>query len=378
MDKIYHLDSDWENIEEIIPFGYGRIGRRVIGKLEEHFRIPFIIDNNPEWVTKKTNYPIYSLNAAKEFVGNRKIVVTTTDHMYLSAKRDLEDAGFVENKNFCILSHFFGEWHMKYKNLLYISKIDTIITSRCTLPCPHCSMHIHDCDMPMDYPLEKLCKNFDIAFKVIDYVMEYSLFGGEPFIYKDLDKLITYLMSNYGDKIGRLVLITNGNVKPTEEIWDVLVRYNVMLSISNYTHRYNYKETQEAFLAKVQEKGIEYSFNDELIWKNVGYPESPANIPDNKAREHFKICGHSTFSINEGRLYFCDSMYGAEVNTGYHTKPDDIVDIENYIRDYGIDETKRRILEYIEGNINDLGCPSYCQLCRGVGDDNDLIIEAGS
>lgn len=201
-----------------------------------------------------------------------------------------------------------------------MSKVDTIITSRCSLPCPHCSMYTGYCRNRTDYPLKALCDNFDVAFSVVDYVMEYCLFGGEPLIYKELVTLIEYLMSNYGSRIGRLVLISNGNARLTNEICEVLKKYNVMISVSDYTHKYNYKETQNALIKKLKEYSIEYSFNRELVWKDTGYPDNPMNVPDELAKNHFKACGHSCFSINNKTLYYCDSLFGAEVNTQYKTK----------------------------------------------------------
>lgn len=377
MEKIYKLDLSWENIIEIIPFGYGRIGRRVIKKLKENFKIPFIIDNNPEWQNHKSEDIIKTLDQASNQIENRKIVVLTTELPYIAIKKLLEEKGYIENKDFCILSRFIGEWYMRYKNQLCISKIDTIITSRCTLSCPHCAMYISKCKNKLDYPIKDLCKNFDIVFSTVDYVMEYSLFGGEPLIYKDLLKLIRYLMDNYGNRIGRLVLISNGKADLSEELLCTLKEYDVMIAISNYIY-YDYSKIQKKLINQLDAKTIEYSYNDELIWKDMGYPDKPAKIPDREAKKHFKNCGHSTFCINNGILYFCDAMFGAEVNTGYKTREDDVVDIQKYVEVYGIEKTKKRMFQYIMGDINELGCPSFCQQCKGVGADNTDIITAGT
>lgn len=378
MEQFFKLDNSWNNITEIIPFGYGRIGRRVIKKLRENFEIPFVIDNNPEWQIQQHGEVIKTFNQVKEKIKGRKIVVLTTEMPYISIKTLLEEYGYKENVDFCILSRFIGEWYMKCKNQLCISKIDTIITSRCTLPCPHCAMYIQVCNNKMDYPLEELCRNFDLVFSVIDYVMEYSLFGGEPLIYKDLPELINYLMRNYGNRIGRLVLISNGKANPSEMLMDMLQKYDVMISISNYTHYYDYEKIQKKLIDKLDKRGIEYSFNNELIWKDMGYPYKPANIPDMEARKHFKTCGHSTFCINNGILYYCDAMFGAEVNTGYNTKPSDVINIREYTEMNGINKTKMRMLQYIMGDVNKQGYPSFCQMCKGIGDDNSDIIVAGS
>ncbi len=378
MEQIFKLDSSWENITEIIPFGYGRIGRRVIKKLKENFYISFIIDNNLEWQDKETEEIIKTFDQAKRYIKGKKIVVLTTELPYISIKALLEENGYIENKDFCILSRFLGEWYMKCKNQLCISKIDTIITSRCTLSCPHCAMYIPQCKNKMDYPLDELCGNFDIAFSAIDYVMEYSLFGGEPLIYKELSKLIEYLMSHYGHRIGRLVVISNGKAKLSEEVLNTFQKYHILVAISNYVYFNDYREIQNELIKQLDNKKIEYSFNDELVWKDMGYPDRPANISDQEARKHFKTCGHSTFCINNGILYFCDAMFGAEVNTGYKTRETDVIDIQKNIKLYGMEKTKMRMLRYIMGDINELGCPSFCQQCMGVGADNTDVIIAGS
>lgn len=378
METNNKLDNSWANITEIIPFGYGRIGRRVMKKLNEMFTIPFIIDNNFENLVNDYGIEIISLKKARERIQGKKIVVTTTDLFYNSIKAELNDIGLVENKDYCLFSYFVSEWCMQYKGELYVSKIDTIITSRCTLPCPHCGMYIHRCSNKKDYSLNELCDNFDLTFKTIDYIIEYSLFGGEPLIYKDLPKLISYLMDNYGNRIGRLVLITNGNVNPSNETYECLEKYDVMLSISDYTHRYDYNNVLKKFVEELKTRKIEYSFNRELIWKDLGYPDNPANYTKEDANRHFRDCGHSTFCINEGRLYFCDGMYGAEVNTGFKTDESDVVDIKKMLAEADLISIKKRIIEYIKGEINELGCPSFCRICRGVGEDNNYVIEVGS
>ena len=151
-----------------------------------------------------------------------------------------------------------------------------------------------------------------------------------------------------------------------------------MIAISNYVHFNDYSDIQKRLVSQLDDREIEYSFNDELEWKDMGYPDRSANIPNCAARKHFKTCGHSTFCINNGILYFCDAMFGAEVNTGYNTKDSDVVNIRKYIQKYGLAEVKERIFQYIQGDINELGCPSFCQQCKGVGADNVDVILAGS
>ena len=40
------LSEDWNDLIEIIVYGYGRVSVRNIGKLQQDFQIKYIIDNN--------------------------------------------------------------------------------------------------------------------------------------------------------------------------------------------------------------------------------------------------------------------------------------------------------------------------------------------
>ena len=56
MDEIFCLSNDWKEIgdsAELIPFGMGRIGRRVISSLMNEFDIPFLIDNREKQDLKR-------------------------------------------------------------------------------------------------------------------------------------------------------------------------------------------------------------------------------------------------------------------------------------------------------------------------------------
>lgn len=374
---LFRLDESWGRVDTIIPFGYGRVGRRALPKLREMFRIPFVIDNGG-CRQDAEGIRIYDLTKGIAQRKEEKIVVLTVGTAYESIKRELERCHLKEYKDFCILERFLGEWHLKYRNELFLSKIDTVLTSRCTLSCGHCAMFVPHCKDKKDCEPERLFRNFDALFGGVDYVLEYTLMGGEPLIYSGLEKVITYLSDHYGKRIGQIVLISNGNADPSDELLVVLKKKGVMISISDYTKQSNYKKTLDRLTARLDKMGIPYSFNAEMEWKDHGYPLNPYNYSDEEMPKHMVACGHSTHSMNDGKLYYCDAMYGAEVNTGYATEPDDILDFNEARVDMRESEWKRRILEYCMGNVGEKGFPSFCSRCGGIGEDNRNVVPAGT
>ena len=179
VENIFKLSDDWGDLTEhgtIVPFGVGRIGRRVIPSLMEEFDIPFLIDNG---CCKESVYGLNVLNLKQAVTylreKNLKVVVTTVFYSYKKIKQEMESLGFIENRDFCILERFAEEWNLRWRNKCVLSKIDTVITSRCTLRCKNCNLFISHAPVQCDIDLKRLKKNFDIFFESVDYVYEYTL-----------------------------------------------------------------------------------------------------------------------------------------------------------------------------------------------------------
>ena len=94
MESIFKLSDDWGDLTEegtIIPFGVGRIGRRVIPVLMREFDVPFLIDNGYH-EEKICGLDILSLKQAVTYLKERhlKIVVTTVFYAYEKIKQELD------------------------------------------------------------------------------------------------------------------------------------------------------------------------------------------------------------------------------------------------------------------------------------------------
>jgi len=377
MGQLYKLDNSWREVKTIIPFGYGRVGKRTLPTLQQMFSIPFVIDNNPKCV-QNNQVEIHDLKTALNKRNNEKIVVLTVGRVYTKIKEELEENGLKEYMDFCLLERFLSEWHIRYQKKCYLSKIDTVITSRCSLSCSHCAMFTRHSKHQRDIAFSALKENFDVLFSVVDYVLEYTLLGGEPLLHKEIKDIITYLGREYVNRIGRIVLISNGNVDVSEELLDVMQEYKIVLAISDYTSIYSYEKRLASLTKQLSKKGISYYFNYEMEWKDHGYPLNPVDIPDERCREHMFACGHTAHSVNFGKLYYCDPMFGAEYNVNYDTKNSDVLDLKELINSYDVYNIKERIIRYCWGEINDRGYPSLCKYCGGIGWDNEKVIPAGT
>lgn len=379
VENIFRLSDDWGGLTEhgiIVPFGVGRIGRRVIPALMKEFDVPFLIDNGKH-TENVYGLDILNLNHAVEYLREKhlKVVVTTVFYSYEKIKQEMEALGFKEDRDFCILERFAEEWNLRWKNRCVLSKIDTVITSRCTLKCKNCNMFIGHAPVQYDIDFIRLKTNFDVFFDSVDYVYEYTLLGGEPFIHKNIAEIISYLGNTYGEKIGQINVISNGTVVPSDDVIDLMKKFHITVHISDYTCSVDYKGNLEKLRKKLLLNDIEFYVIPNNTWKDVIYPKEGYHT-DNP-RHHMLLCGHSTHSVADGRLYWCDPAFAAECFMGFASKEDDSLDLAVNKRNHSKYEATLNIIKYLLGDVNERGYMSICEKCAGVGSDNDLTVLAG-
>lgn len=236
-------------------------------------------------------------------------------------------------------------------------------------------MFISHAPVQCDIELCRLKNNFDIFFESVDYVYEYTLLGGEPFLHKDIADIISYLGSQYGEKIGRINLISNGTIVPDDEVIDVLKDFHVTVHISDYTNAVDYTSKLERLKDKLLYNGIEYYVIPNNIWKDVVYPRGGFHTDD--PRKHMLLCGHSTHSVADGKLYWCDPAFAAECFVGFASQQDDYLDMTANKKNHTKYEASLNIMKYLLGDVNARGYMSICEKCAGVGSDNSIIVSAG-
>lgn len=376
---MFRLTDDWGDLrpkDEIAVYGVGRIGRRALPTLMKEFNISYLIDKQAN-AQKLFGLKIVNMAEALKRLKEKsiKIVVTTAKATYDDIAKELISEGLQENKDFAWFERFAGEWNLRWNNKCVLSKIDSVITSRCTLKCKNCNMFVSHAKNRQDISFDLLKQNFDTFFDSVDFVYEYTLLGGEPLLHKDLTKIISYLMENYGNKIGLINLITNGTVLPNSDVIDILKKYNVTVHISDYTLALHYEDKLQKFTDLLTESKIEHYVILNDVWKDVVYPSLDYTAKNPK--EHMKLCGHSTHSVDNGRLYWCDPAFAAECFTGFQSKADDFLDLADNKKNNTKFDATLNILKYLFGDVNERGYMSICEKCAGVGKDNQKIVIAG-
>lgn len=365
------LTEDWNDIQNVVLYGAGIVGGICKTLFERvDLDIPFVIDRDPKKQgTRWMGVPIISYEDARERLNGQKIVVMAGHAAYGDIAKYLKEQGFEEFKDFCNVGHFMSEWLWTAKRMNCVFHVDMTITTKCTLNCRHCNLFIPYHKEQVNFSFEEMKKTIDLFFERIDFVTYFGLIGGETFLNPDLEKFIIYLGENYRKQIGKITVITNGTVTPAESLLQAIKKYDMYLSISDYTNMVPYEKKMEQLVEKAKEYEIDYYRNPSIVWTDFGFPEHPFKRTPEQLEEHLKSCRPNWNALHDGKFYYCNVSWCAEQSGRFKLQQEDYIELEKISPDdkFGC----RSIVELSRGTS------SFCRICGGCGADNTNYVVTG-
>ncbi len=106
------------------------------------------------------------------------------------------------------------------------------VTNLCTLKCRDCNNLMPYCKEKYIADIDELKKNIDKILQAVDGIVSVEVIGGEPFVYRHLVELITYLNAN--EKVENIEITSNGTVLPDENVFTALKNEKVSIWLSDY------------------------------------------------------------------------------------------------------------------------------------------------
>lgn len=365
------LSADWEHIQSVVLYGAGIVGgicKSLFERLD--LDIPFVIDQDInkqgiQWL----GAPIISYEKAKPHLVGKKIVVMAGHTAYGKIVAFLNQQGLTEFVDFCNVGHFMSEWLWSEKQMNCVFHVDMTITTKCTLNCRHCNLFIPYHKEHINLSFDEMKRNIDLFFQRIDYVTYFGLIGGETFLNPHLEECIVYLGEYYRKQIGRITVVTNGTVTPSESLLRTIKQYDLYLSISDYTRAVPYEAKMENLVAKAQELEIDYYRNPSIVWTDFGFPEHPVQRNAMQLEEHLRSCRPNWNALLNGKFYYCNVSCCAELSGHFKLLPADYIDLETI--DPADKKGCRKIVELSRGTS------SFCNICGGCGADNTNYVPTG-
>lgn len=374
LNKLVDIE-EWKSLKDIVVFGYGRQGKRMLRKLQRDFHIVAIVDNNREKCGMNADgVPVIHFQEAVQQLRENKIIVTTATYHYNSVRRQLEGLGLVENKDFVLFHSFAPEWYYKCRQNIFVAETDVSLTPVCNLNCEKCSMFVPYWKNKKHREPENIKNDLDTYFKYVDFVFNMSIIGGEPLIYKKLDEILKYIGEHYRDRIGCITIITNGTVVPDDKILALLKRYEIEVSVSDYSDHLPYGEKVEKLCSLLEAWEISYMRNTNIEWFDFGFPEKCYHYEaGEEAKKHMQNCNIVCHMLQDGRLYYCATAWAAQLGGLFKEDDNSYIDL-NKLDIEDREKGGKAILELCLGNIP-RGYLELCRVCGGYGVDNTRKVE---
>lgn len=241
-----------------------------------------------------------------------------------------------------------------------LSFLVTSVGQMCNLRCKNCANFAPYAPKEFRrYPIENIVADFESLFKAVGRIDVLQIQGGEPLIYSDLPKLMSYLRAC--KEVQEIFVATNGTIIPDDDCWKNFAANNIKLRVSNYLQN---RSKLETFAAKAQAFGIDWQLYDfathEDLWYDCGGMDTPRTEDDSIVAARFDRCRFSIcLTLENGELHRCSRAVHAANFQHFDNLPTDFVQVR------GNENLQRDLLEYFYQPKFETAC-RYCNGTAGA------------
>ncbi len=184
------------------------------------------------------------------------------------------------------------------------------INTVCTLRCKKCITLTPYHKNPINFPKENIFRDIDKFFEIYDWIDHFDIEGGESLLHPDLASIIDKAF-NYKDRFGRLHILTNGTLLPSQELINSCKSRNVLFIIDDYGDLSCRKNELVEILSinNIQYRIDKYHGEDQYFdgWVDFGDMQKKSYSEDEK-QQVFNNCRQAQVNapyIKDGKIYVC-------------------------------------------------------------------------
>jgi len=367
--------------QKIVLFGAGDVGELTNYSLKKlGLKVDYFCDNDKDKQgTERFGVKVLSFEELIKLEKNTNIFISNNYYSLLSA--ELKSHGFTnfydcvellentefENQKFISLHngkiprrieyyrHMCLKDEYNISKKLHIKNLDVQITEKCSLKCSNCANLMQFYEKPVNEDLELLFSSLDRFVEAVDSIDEFRVLGGDPFMNKEMHKVVDKLVSY--EKVGRVIVYTNGKIIPKGPNLECLKNKKVMLDMTNYGI---VSDKAQAIIKVCEENNIKYSESVTTVWQDCGeilpFQERTEEV---KKRKFIDCCNSDTLSLLKGKLYRCPFSANAENLNAIPLNKEDQVDLSN--TQISLEDLKSKI----KNVVYDKDYITACNFCNG-------------
>lgn len=326
-----------------------------------------LIDRDME--KQKTGWLGYNVIAPEEFFIMEKedyFVVASADgesgeEIYAILEENLE-ANSVFFKGFYFLYTYLSIYFLYIHDMVFFLSENMLPSTICNLNCRDCLNFMPYIKKHYIEDLEDLKRNVDLFFHAVDMVYRFQITGGEPLLYKDLQKLLEYIDRNYRSRILRLEMVTNGTIIPDDELCQFLHEKEIYVFLDDY--RLSLPDGKERY-DKVQKQLVKYNINyaDNHVeqWIRAYIPDEDDGkiLPEEVLYQKYAACNNPWSSLYQGKITACNyAMYAdrAGICKAFEDESFELYDFTS--------DKKKELVEF-RLRMNKKGYMNFCNICGG-------------
>ena len=350
-------------------FGAGLLGKELMPVLQAYGCLAAFIDNSIEKQREGVGkIPVISLETYLN-LKDGQIVIAASPQNTIVIREQLKSFSLKHERDFFLYDEFFNQIFPIISvygfGKSYVSLVQITLTERCTLKCKKCA---HGCfavdnSRSEDMSLSQAYKSADSFFAKVDFIKEFVLIGGEPFLYKDFAKVIEYIGERYRGQIGIYAITTNGTIVPEEDVLRACRKYGVLVRISNYIRQIpRLKSFIERLIDTLEENKVSFVLGDEESeWMDYGFECVDHGTDEEYLIKVFDACRTPCREVRENRFYYCVMARSVSDNLKFYVGQKDYLDLDGLTGK----EYKKELLEFTLG-YSDKGYLDMCRHCNGA------------
>ena len=249
--------------------------------------------------------------------------------------------------------HACEKYYDNAKDVLNLKAMDIVVTERCSMKCRDCSNLMQYYVRPQNAEINKMFKSLDRLMNSIDWLYEFRVLGGDPFmnkeVYKIINKLVEYNNVNY------VVIYTNATIMPKNENFECLKNKKIILDITNYGSKLSRKHDELIKILKENNINHRSKFPDD--WTDSGTLKYYDRSKEELQRVFDNCCMSDITTLMKGVLYRCPYAANATTLNAVPFKEEEVVNLNN--EKYNLETLRNKIRNFNKSNKPLTAC-SYC------------------
>ena len=218
-------------------------------------------------------------------------------------------------------------------------------------------MFIPHFESPNHRELDSIITDVDLFFNSVDYVSIFHLVGGEPFLYPNIENVISHILKNYIKKIDKFIITTNGTIIPKNTTIEILKTNDVILSISDYSDKLQKLKSKITKNIEIyKSNNIKHYVRNEIEWYDFGDLRIKKFMKPDALIKHFDSCTAPFRGLNDGKFYYCHLNTSAVLTKAFPLNQNDYVKMDTV--------SKEDLIKFDLG-FTDLGYITFCDNCNG-------------